>query len=175
MDVGARPARRVVTGNDEYGRSRVIWDGPAPNSIGAPAYPGGGMLEFWRFDTCPVPLSGDRDDGNLPFHFEPTPSGATIRIVQQPPRAPDYVVPPEHEPTQRPGGTWDRGGSMMHKTETVDYGIVMDGGRFLVLDDGELMMSKGDVVVQVGAWHGWYSPREICRMAFIMMGAPFEG
>ena len=72
---------------------------------------------------------------------------------------------------------WDRGGnnaysSAMHKTETVDYGIVLAGERMLVLDDCKLMMKPGDIVVQVGAWHQWACPKG-AMMAFDMMAARF--
>jgi len=81
MEEGVRPARRVLTGNDEHGRSRVVLDGPAPNTIGAPQRPGGGMLDLWVFHTTPAPLSGKRDDGNLPYSFEPPRSGAHLRCI----------------------------------------------------------------------------------------------
>jgi hypothetical protein len=171
LPAGPRPTRRVVTGNDEHGRSRVIWDGPAPNAIGAPTRPGGGMLDLWVFDTCPVPLTSDEDRGNLPYSFEPPPNGGHLRIVQSPAWPPDYVAPPMHEPTRRPGGTWDRGGSIVHKTETVDYGIMLEGERLLILDDRQLLIRAGDVVVQVGNWHGWGNPTAGSRMAFVMLGA----
>jgi mannose-6-phosphate isomerase-like protein (cupin superfamily) len=61
----------------------------------------------------------------------------------------------------------------MHKTETVDYGIVLSGERELVLDDGTLLMKAGDIVCQIGAWHQWASPREECLMAFDMIGTRF--
>ncbi len=185
MAEGPKPVRRVVSGHDEHGRSRVVWDGPAPNAIGAPVGPGRGMTDLWVFHSSPAPLSGERDDGHLPYNFEPPPKGAHLRIVQSRGRQPEYDpakdpnAVPLHEPRRRPGGTWDRGGnnaysSLVHKTETVDYGILLEGERVLLLDDGELVMKPGGVVVQVGNWHGWTSPREDCRMAFIMMGATFE-
>ena len=59
----------------------------------------------------------------------------------------------------------------MHQSETVDYNIVLEGERVLLLDDGEHVMRPGDVVVQLGNWHGWTNPREGSLMAFIMMGA----
>ena len=62
----------------------------------------------------------------------------------------------------------------MHKTETVDYGIVLSGERELILDDRTLLMEPGDIVVQVGAWHQWSSPRLGCQMAFDMIAARFE-
>ena len=78
------------------------------------------------------------------------------------------------------GGTWERGGqnvftSPMHKSETVDYGILLAGERMLVLDDGEHVMKPGDVVVQLGNWHGWTNPQRSSQMAFVMMGAKYEG
>jgi len=174
LQEGVRPTRRVVTGNDAQGRSKVVWDGPAPNAIGAPTRPGGGMLDLWVFHQTPAPLSGDEDAGHLPYNFEPPREGAHLRIVQSGQWPSDYVAPPMHEPTQRPGGTWDRGGSIVHKTETVDYGIMLEGERQLWLDDRTLLMRPGDVVVQVGNWHGWGNPTAPSRMAFVMMGGTFE-
>ena len=84
-----------------------------------------------------------------------------------------------HAPRRRPGGTWDRGGqnaysSPVHKSATVDYGILLEGERVLLLDDGERVMKPGDVVVQLGNWHGWTNPGSGSLMAFVMMGAKFE-
>jgi quercetin dioxygenase-like cupin family protein len=62
----------------------------------------------------------------------------------------------------------------MHKSKTVDYGIVMEGERVLQLDDGERLMKPGDVVVQIGNWHRWTNSTAPSLMAFIMMGAKLE-
>jgi len=62
----------------------------------------------------------------------------------------------------------------VHKSETVDYGIVLEGERVLLLDDGAHVMKPGDVVVQLGNWHGWTNPRIGSLMAFVMMGAKFR-
>jgi len=73
---------------------------------------------------------------------------------------------------------WDRGGSdaytsPMHKTQTVDYAVLLAGERLLVLDDRELPLKPGDTVVQVGAFHRWASPRQSGLMAFDMISADF--
>ena len=180
-----RPIRRVVTGNDAQGRSRVLFDGPAPNVNPGAVAPSAGMTDLWVFHDCPAPLSGERDDGNLPLHFEPPERGGHLRIVQSTGRPADYdpakdaSAVPLHPPRQRPGGTWDRGGqnafsSPVHKSATVDYGILLEGERVLLMDDGERVLKPGDVVVQLGNWHGWTNPRSGSLMAFVMMGAAFE-
>ena len=180
-----KPIRRVVTGNDEHGRSRVLIDSAAPN-VNANAFKKGtGMTDIWVFHDCPAVISGDRDDGNLPFHFEPPAGGGHLRIVQSDPKPADYdpakdaYLVPEHPPRKTEGGTWERGRqnlytTRIHKSETVDYGILLEGERILVLDDGERMLRPGDVVVQLGSWHAWANPDEGSLMAFVMMGASFE-
>ena len=66
-----RPIRRVVTGNDAQGRSRVLFDSAAPNVNPGAVVRGTCMTDIWVFKHSPAPISGDRDDGDLPFHFEP--------------------------------------------------------------------------------------------------------
>ncbi len=186
MAAGPKPIRRVVTGNDEHGRSKVVWDSAAPNAIGAPTRPGAGMTDLWVFHQSPAPISGERDDDHLPYSFDPPREGGHLRIVQSQGRPANYdaandpLAGPTHEARPRPNSTTlDRGGancysSPVHKTETVDYGIVLAGERVLLLDDRELVMLPGDVVVQVGNWHGWTNPCEGSLMAFVMMGGTFE-
>jgi uncharacterized cupin superfamily protein len=175
----------VVTGTDAQGRSRVLWDGPAPNVNPGAVSPGAGMTDVWVFEGCPAVVTGERDDGNLPFNFEPPEHGGHLRIVQSRGRPTDYDPAKDpravavHEARQRPGGTWDRGGqnaysSPIHKSATVDYGILLAGERVLRLDDGEHVMHPGDVVVQLGNWHGWTNPRQGSLMAFVMMGGTFD-
>jgi uncharacterized cupin superfamily protein len=182
---GITPVRRVVTGTDGAGRSRVLFDGPAPNVNPGAIRPGTCMTDVWVYESCPAPISGEGDDGRLPFSFEPPNAGGHLRIVQSPGRPPGYdpakddTAVPLHEPRQRKGGTWDRGGasaisSPVHKSETVDYGILLHGERVLLLDDGEYVMRPGDVVVQLGNWHGWQNPGIGSLMAFVMMGAKFD-
>ena len=180
------PIRRIVTGNGEHGKSRVVWDGPAPDvhlqSMGA----GRGHIDFWVWNESPVPLSTVSDDGNLTYDFPGPVNGGHWRVVQGMGRPLNYdqskdphYVPP-HEPRQHGvGPRWDRGGLSshsggMHKTETVDYAILVDGQRTLVLDSGEVDLQPGDIVIDVGAWHQWLS-KELgpTRMAFDMIAARF--
>jgi mannose-6-phosphate isomerase-like protein (cupin superfamily) len=58
----------------------------------------------------------------------------------------------------------------MHKTETVDYGIVLSGEIYLLMDDTETLLHPGDVVIQRGTNHAWSNrSTEVCRIAFILV------
>ena len=112
-----KPIRRVVTGNDAQGRSSVLFDSAAPNVNPGAIRPGTCMTDIWVYQDCPATISGERDDGNLPFHFEPPAHGGHLRIVQSPPKPADYdpaqdphAVPLHRAAAAPDGGTWDRGG-----------------------------------------------------------------
>ena len=104
-----KPIRRVVTGNDAQGRSCVLWDSDAPNVNPGAIRPGTCMTDVWVYQQCPAPISGDRDDGKLPFSFEPPEAGGHLRIVQSPGKPAGYepredkTAIPLHEPKQRHG------------------------------------------------------------------------
>ena len=183
---GLKPIRRVVTGNDAHGKSKVVWDGPAPGTHEVSMGAGRGHIDFWVWNESPAPLSGTTDDGNLAYDFPGPPHGGHWRVVQGAGRAPDYdaakdphIVPPHPIKVDAHGRRWDRGGTTahsggMHKTETVDYAILLDGERTLVLDDGEVKWQPGDIIIDVGAWHQWksYGP-EGGRVAYDMIAATF--
>jgi uncharacterized cupin superfamily protein len=181
-----KPLRRVVTGNDERGRSKVVWDGPAPNAHESSMGSGRGHTDLWVWNDTPPSLSGASDDGNLSYEFPCPPNGGHLRVVQgrsrpadyDPSKDPDIIAP--HPPKARHAGArvWDRGGnsvssSAFHKTQTIDYGILIGGERQLILDDCTLTMKPGDIVVQVGAWHQWSNAKEGALMAFDMFAARF--
>lgn len=186
MATSAKPIRRVVTGNDQQGRSRVMWDGAAPN-VRIPSAGANPVVDLWIWNKSSAPLGGDHDDGNLPYDFPGPRGGGHLRIVQQPGGRPAGYDPAKdarfmvaHPPKERPEGrTWDRGDrnvytSDMHKTETVDYAILLEGQRDLVLDDvGAISTRPGDMIIQVGAYHQWTSPREGGIMLYDMIAARF--
>lgn len=185
MAEGLTPIRRVVTGKDAQGRSKVQWDGPAPNTHEASLGSGRGHTDIWVWHETPLPINSKTDDGNLGYVFSGPVGGGHFRVVQARARPtnydrakdPDVIEPHAPKPRVPGNGLWDRGGnnlysSAMHKTQTLDYGIVIHNGRDLVLDDCTLPMTVGDIVVQVGAWHQWVFPGG-ARMAFDMIWADF--
>jgi len=180
------PIRRVVTGTDAQGRSKVIWDGPSPGVHeaqlpGARSTPidGRGHTDFWVWRQTPAPLSGTEDAGTWDDEFPCPVGGGHLRVVHWLPKT---AASPASEPFKAPeehGRTWDRGGgnhynrSYMHKTKSLDYGIVLTGERVMELDDCKLTLVPGDIVIDVGAWHLWDSSKVGCMMAFDMFDAEF--
>jgi quercetin dioxygenase-like cupin family protein len=143
--------RRVVTGHDERGSSVFASDGPAPVVRTAPD--GAQFYEIWGTDASPAPIAAAEPDpaaGGL--SVPPAPNGTKIRINE----FPSGVVSP------------------VHRTQSVDYGIVLSGEVVLVLDDSETVLRAGDVVVQRGTSHRWENRSgETARMAFILVDGAF--
>jgi quercetin dioxygenase-like cupin family protein len=178
------PIRRIVTGNNEKGRSAVIWDGPARQAD----VPMGGSrfhCDFWIWNQNPAPLDDDDDAAELGYDFPGPPGGGHLRIVQGRGRPSDYsrdrdeTAEPLHDPVvESSGRIWSRGGrdafsSHMHKTQTIDYAVLLDGGRELELDTEIVRLHPGDFVVDVGAWHQWHTPSTGSSMSFDMFAAEF--
>jgi quercetin dioxygenase-like cupin family protein len=144
--------RRVVTGHDRDGRSVVLADGPAPRSL---SIPGAVFHELWSTASMPasvVPVEAVEPTDRA-LVTPPDPNGTIIRIVDLEPRS--------HSP--------------MHRTETIDYGIVLAGEVTLVLDDGsETLLQPADVVVQRGTDHAWVNATdEPARMVFVLVDGRF--
>ena len=178
-----RATRRIVTGHDEAGRSIVLSEGPAR------AVPLGedGLVfhEIWQTREAPARI-GDRADepGEEGALLLPAKGGTRLRFLDFPPERAD--APPVTAEVARaafaaigaPDATMYEEGAphpFMHRTETVDYGIVLDGEIVLVLDGGEVALKAGDVVVQRGTSHAWANRSDrICRMAFILIDGRYE-
>jgi quercetin dioxygenase-like cupin family protein len=178
--------RRVVTGVDSSGHSKVTWDGESEKMHAPSMGSGRRYTDLWIWNESPALLGGSNDDANLGYNFPGPPQGGHLRVVRAegPPKNYDAssdkdLLPPHAPKVVPPGRMWDRGynnafTSPMHKTESVDYGIVLTGERVLILDDCELTMRPGDVVIQVGAWHRWACRGDGATMMFDMIAAQFE-
>ena len=179
------PIRRVVTGNDERGRSKVVWDGPSPGAheaqlpgVGQPIK-GRGHTDFWVWRETPAPLDGKEDAGTWNDEFPCPEGGGHLRVVHWLAKTPESPPSEGYKAPEQHGRTWDRGGgnhynrSYMNKTKSVDYGIMISGERVMELDDATLTLKPGDVVIDVGAWHLWDSSKMGCMMAFDMFDAEF--
>jgi mannose-6-phosphate isomerase-like protein (cupin superfamily) len=151
--------RRVVTGHDSRGKSVVVSDGPPPqhHSMRGPAV-GAEFHELWaEADPQPELTSvATREPNERDFTIMPA-AGHLLRILD--------VYP------LRDGGTR----TVMHRTRTLDYVVVIEGELVLILDDSEVVLAPGDVVVQRGTDHAWENRSgAIARAAFFHLDARFS-
>jgi quercetin dioxygenase-like cupin family protein len=169
--------RRVVTGHDDQGKAVVISDGFAPTVRTNPLRPGHISVDLWRTGAAPVILKKDEPDPTLgPRQIHPGPMGTVFRISEVAPEtdAIRNMTPEQAREAFRTQGseaasTFGRGGRhpLMHRTQTVDYAVVLDGEIYLVLDDTEVLLRTGDVVIQRGTNHAWSNRSDRpCVIAF---------
>ena len=176
--------RRVVTGHDKSGKAIVLSDGPVPTIHSNPIRPGQLSFEVWKTRSMPVPIAAEEPEPTTgPRSLQPPPMGSVLRIS---------VVPPETEETRnltpeqarelfRKSGagdasTYGRGGRhpMMHRTETVDYAVVLEGEITLILDDEEVALKTGDVVIQRGTSHAWSNRSgKPVKMLYVLIDGDF--
>lgn len=180
-----RSVRRVVTGHDDAGKAVVLADGEPPVVIRSAVQAGLAFHEIWNTAQMPQPVEAGYDEPTRKHSGTAPPKGGTvIRIVDMPPEGaegPQFdkeqarelfsaVGLAENAERHKPGRH-----PLMHRTESIDYGIVLSGEIVLLLDDSEVHLKTGDVVVQRGTVHAWTNrTNEICRMAFILTDGAFE-
>lgn len=185
IPAGAKPMKRVVTGHDANGKA-VVLSQDAPAKIAhIDAIPGTYFYEVWKTEQMPVGLVDEVVDPTLKeLQLRPTPCGSVIRFVDMPPDTADYLehgaaamgqafsqIGDTHASTVKKGSPHP----LMHRTESIDYGIVIEGEITLVLDDSEVTLKPGDVVVQRGTNHAWSNRGSVpCRMAFILLDGRYE-
>lgn len=164
-----KPVRRVVTGH-RAGRGSVLFDGPAPNARVRQA---SGVVStlVWVTDETPADIAGEADRAAREIGVAPPASGSVFRVVDFPPeqgaRSRDAIL---REMGIAPGGTARHPG--MHRTKSVDYAIVVEGEIDMLLEDAEIHLRAGDVLVQQGTEHAWVNRGDApCRIAFVLVDA----
>ena len=152
--------RRIVTGHDENGKSIITLDGPPARSIGEEV---GGLFELWNTDGESVTSTDNIDRADSDILLCPPKNGTKFRYFQINPLP--EGVPKEimdqiaHENFAQVGAEHTRVDTKrhpaMHKTETIDYIILLKGNVTLLVDNDEVDLEPHDVVVQRGTNHAW--------------------
>ena len=152
--------RRIVTGHNSLGKSIITIDGPPARSIGEDV---GGLFEIWNTDGMPIETTDnvDRADSEIIlsppangtkfryFQINPTPEGVPWDVLQDlAAQAFDRIGAAHHriDTSKHPA---------KHKTETIDYIILLKGDVSLLLDEEEVRLEPFDTVVQRGTNHAW--------------------
>ena len=138
--------------------------------------PGLALTELWRTDCTPADNTGNADAIDRPVVLEPSPNGTIFRIVEFPPDSLWRGKADALDAFESIGAGHARvEGSddpMMHKTSTVDYLIVLKGEIWAILDNSEVCLKQGDVMIQRGTNHSWsVRTDEPCLLAAVLVNA----
>jgi quercetin dioxygenase-like cupin family protein len=140
--------RRVVTGHDRQGRAVVKIDELCGNILSR--RPQHQSCVVWSTGEFPADVSGEGDGGAREVGTT-DPNGTVFRVV-------------EYRPGVAPRN---------HRTESIDYAVVLSGEIDMELDDGvSVHLRQGDVLVQRGTIHNWVNRgTQPCVIAFVLVAA----
>ena len=148
-DSGLPPVQRVVTGHDANGRAVFKSEDVTPTKM----IPSGdaSFLLVWTTEKVPAD-NNDETDGREREAGLTLNQGSVIRVVD--------MLPGKESP--------------MHRTNSIDYGIVLEGEIELELEDGrKKTINQGGIIVQRGTNHLWRNITDkVTRIAFILIEAP---
>jgi mannose-6-phosphate isomerase-like protein (cupin superfamily) len=178
------PIHRVVTGHDAQGRAEIASDGPLPTVVELAAIPGTVFHEVWSTAHSPALVGNDPDPTLGPLTLPPPAGGTRLRFVDIPPDTEDFLktgaakmgaafseIGDTHASTVKE----DSPHPLMHRTESIDYGVVIEGEMTLVLDKGEALLRAGSVVIQRGTNHAWANRSgKVCRMLFVLVSGRYD-
>lgn len=180
-----KPIRRVVTGHDGQGRAIIQEDGPVARMQRIGGDIGPMFHEVWNTRATPAPIDADSGEpAEEGIVLAPPEGGTRIRVLDIPPEGDGIrnMTPEEaaahfaevgagHASNAAKAGAKH---ALMHRTETIDYGIVLEGELVLIMDEGETTVRAGDIVIQRGTNHGWANRSGAnCRIAFILIDGEF--
>ena len=168
--------RRVVTGHDEQGRAVVLFDGESPHTFVLERAGGLTLTEIWETRSSPADNAGSADAADHERRIEPVVSGTVFRVIEYPPdRVRLKTLDPDrffHAMGAQAADAAKRRHPGMHKTNTIDYCVVLSGEIWAVLDRGEVLLRAGDCLVQRGTNHAWSNRTdEPCVIAFALIAA----
>jgi len=186
MDQQQQIVRCIVTGHNVEGKAIILTDTPVERTymIGGPN--GAKFHEVWTTGQSAAlinSLSHEPEEASLVL--APPKGGTRIRVIDFPPEGDEIrnLTKDEAGKTFKSMGGEDASkaghGSphpLMHRTETIDYGIVLEGEMTLIVDQGEVSIKAGDIIIQRGTNHAWANRSgKSCRMAFVLIDGQFTG
>jgi len=173
-----KPIRRVVTGHNAAGRSVFVTDGAAPHVYCRS--PGSAVVtELWETRCAPADNRGHAEVTDHPFRLVPQKNGTVFRIIEYPPDKQRLAALEAQRASADDGSghgaAFDRAAPRhpgFHKTASVDYAIVLSGEIYALMDEGEVLLQAGDVVIQRGTNHAWSNRTDApATLAFVLIDA----
>jgi mannose-6-phosphate isomerase-like protein (cupin superfamily) len=171
--------RRVVTGHNAEGKSIFITDAATPHVF--QRSPGSAIvMELWETHSTPADNRGNDDAIARGFRLPPPKNGSVFRIIEYPPDSARLKALAAERAGPDDGSGWlqaaDKSSGTrhlgFHKTSSVDYAIVLSGEIYALMDEGEVLLKTGDVLIQRGTNHAWSNrTEEPCYVAFVLIDA----
>lgn len=185
MENNSTTFRRIVTGHNLEGKAIIASDEIPERTymVGGPN--GAKFYEIWNTRQTPALIDNiSKDEEENGLVLGPPKQGTRIRVIDFPPEGDDIrnltkEQAKEHFKTMS-GEHASKAGEnaphpLMHKTETIDYGIVLEGELTLIVDEGETTAKAGDIIIQRGTNHAWSNRSgKNCRVVFILIDGQFE-
>lgn len=180
-----KPVRRIVTGHDAAGLAIIQEDGAVPRVQQVGGAIGPMFHEVWNTQGTPAPIdAASGEPAETGVLLAPPKGGTRIRVLDIPPEgdgirdmSPEEAAAHFAEVGAGHASNAAKAGArhaLMHRTETIDYGIVIEGELVLIMDEGETTVYPGDIVIQRGTNHGWANRSDkTCRIAFILIDGEF--
>jgi len=167
-----KPVRRIVTGHDADGKAVILHDGPTPY-VGQRGE-GNVISLLWITNESPVDLSHTRDQANQKTGVPPPRNGSICRVVDFAPVKGELKGIDHHEVLRQMGIDPATQGHVRHpfthRTRSIDYAIVLEGEIDMLLDDTEVHVKAGDILVQQGTNHAWVNNSgKPCRICFVLI------
>ena len=173
----AIPVRRVVTGHDENGTAIVIEDSAATNILERPERPGVALINLWQTKRTPAPWDEDGDPVADPIVLKPPENGTVLRILEFWPEDREALAKLDTKAAFGAMGATDNlvedaRHPFMHRTDTVDYAVVLSGSITMMMDEeaDDVELNAGDVVIQRGTNHAWSNRSDgPCHIMFVLI------
>ena len=173
-----RNIRRVVTGHNAAGKSIFIADAPTPHVFQRTK--GSAIVhELWETASTPANNRGSADAIARGHRLPPPRNGSVLRVIEYPPDS-ERLAAIAHESAlpddgSGRGAATDRNNPRhagFHKTATIDYAIVLSGEIYAMMDEGEVLLKAGDVLIQRGTNHAWSNrTNQTAVVAFVLIDA----
>jgi mannose-6-phosphate isomerase-like protein (cupin superfamily) len=173
--------RRIVTGHNSDGQADVTFESPPTNIRELPGWPGLFVNELWVTEESPANTTGSADRALRPIRHDPNPHGTIFRVIEIPPEKGLRIdagqtfaalqsgnLPTAEHKARHPG---------MHRTDSIDYVLVMAGECQMVLEAREVTVRQGDCIVQRATSHAWVNRSNApCLLAVILIDgkSPFS-
>lgn len=173
----SKQIRRVVTGHNAAGKSIFLIDAPTPHVFQRTK--GSAIVhELWETASTPADNRGSADAIARGHRLPPPQHGSVFRVIEYPPDsdrlgaiAREQTMPDDSGRAEATDHNNPRHAGF-HKTATIDYAIVLSGEIYAMMDEGEVLLKAGDVLIQRGTNHAWSNrTHETAVVAFVLIDA----